>query len=137
MHTPAGFGGQGGRAVITDFWAMVFNPSSMDRLVHVVLGAFIQGAFFVMSISAYYVLRGRHLEFAKRSFAIALVFGAVCCVLIGVSGHSRGQMVARPQPAALAAMEGHLGSGPATVALCGMPDAKDGRAEWRTGIPSG
>src|SRR6266704_2144177 len=84
MHTPAGFEVQSGRAVITDFWAMVFNPSSVDRLVHVVLGAFIQGAFFVMSISAYYVLRGRHLEFAKRSFTIALVFGAVCCVLIGV-----------------------------------------------------
>src|SRR3954451_1340354 len=79
MHTPAGFDVQGGRAVITDFWAMVFNPSSMDRLAHVVLGAFIQGAFFVMSIAAYYVLRGRHLEFAKRSFTIALVFGAVCC----------------------------------------------------------
>src|SRR6267142_5679790 len=107
MHTPAGFEVQGGRAVITDFWAMVFNPSSMDRLAHVVLGAFLQGAFFVMSISAYYVLRGRHLEFAKRSFTIALVFGAVCCVLIGVSGHSQGKMVAQHQPAALAAMEGH------------------------------
>src|SRR5215475_4352632 len=45
MHTPAGFEIIDGRAVITDFWAVVFNPSSMNRLAHVILGAFIQGAF--------------------------------------------------------------------------------------------
>jgi cytochrome d ubiquinol oxidase subunit I len=137
MHTPAGFEVQGGRAVITDFWAMVFNPSSMDRLVHVVLGAFIQGAFFVMSIAAYYLLRGRHLEFAKRSFTIALVFGAACCVLIGVSGHSQGKMVARHQPAALAAMEGHFESGPAALNLFGIPDPKEGKVKYGVGIPGG
>src|SRR3954470_24744899 len=70
MHTPAGFEIVDGRAVITDFWAMVFNPSSMNRLVHVLLGSFIQGAFFVTSISAYYILRNRHLDFAKSSFSI-------------------------------------------------------------------
>src|SRR6267142_2300936 len=76
MHTPAGYeiefltspdGTQTSRAVITDFWAMVFNPSSVHRLIHVLLGAFLQGAFFVMSISAFYLLRNRHLDFAKRS----------------------------------------------------------------------
>src|SRR5438128_5847341 len=137
MHTPAGFEVQGGRAVITDFWAMVFNPSSVDRLVHVVLAAFLQGAFFVMSIAAYYVLRGRHLEFAKRSFTIALVFGAVCCVLIGVSGHSQGKMVAQHQPAALAAMEGHFESGPAALNLFGIPDAREGKVKYGIGIPGG
>src|SRR5215211_2269870 len=75
QHTPAGFEVVNGRAVITDFWAMLFNPSSMQRLIHVLLGAFIQGSFFVMSISAFYVLKRRHLEFAKRSFTIALFFG--------------------------------------------------------------
>src|SRR5438552_4202872 len=55
MHTPAGFEVQGGRAVITDFWAMVFSPSSMDRLVHVVLGAFILGSYFVLRIAVYSV----------------------------------------------------------------------------------
>lgn len=137
MHTPAGFEVQDGRAVITDFWAMVFNPSSIDRLVHVVLGAFIQGAFFVMSISAYYVLRERHLEFANRSFTIALIFGAVSCVLIGVSGDSQGRMVAHQQPAALAAMEGHFESGPATLNLFGIPDVNEGRVKYGIGIPGG
>ena len=48
------------RAEIVDFWAMVFNPSSVNRLIHVWLGAFILGAFFVMSISAWYLLKNRH-----------------------------------------------------------------------------
>src|SRR5947209_7441464 len=56
------------RAVITDFWAVILSRVSMVRLLHTVLGAYIQGAFFVMSISAWYVLRGRHLDFAKKSF---------------------------------------------------------------------
>src|SRR5262249_30670206 len=106
-------------------------------LVHVVLGAFLQGAFFVMSIAAYYVLRGRHLEFAKRSFTIALVFGAVCCVLIGVSGHAQGRMVAQHQPAALAAMEGHFESGPAALNLAGLPDPEEGTVKYGVGIPGG
>src|SRR5205809_745000 len=96
-----------------------------------------QGAFFVMSIAAYYLLRGRHLEFAKRSFTIALVFGAVCCVLIGVSGHSQGKMVAQHQPAALAAMEGHFESGPAALNLFGIPDPKEGKVKYGVGIPGG
>src|SRR5262245_50527256 len=137
MHTPAGFEVVGGRAVITDFWAMVFNPSSMNRLVHVVLGAFIQGAFFVMSIAAYFVLRGRHLEFAKRSFTLALIFGAVSCVLMGISGHLQGRAVAKHQPAKLAAMEGHFESGPAAMNLVGIPDAKEGKVKYGVGIPGG
>ena len=107
MQTPAGHVIVDGRAVIESFWGMVFNPSSMHRLTHVVLGCFIQGAFFVMSISAFYVLRGRHLDFAKRSFTIALLFGGVCVLLMGVSGHTQAKAVARNQPAKMAALEGH------------------------------
>jgi cytochrome d ubiquinol oxidase subunit I len=145
MHTPAGYeleivtnpdGTQVTRAVINDFWGMVFNPSSVDRLVHVVLGAFIQGAFFVMSISAYYVLKRRHLDFAKRSFTVALFFGGVSCVAIAVSGHSQGRVVARNQPAALAALEGHFETGPATLYLFGALDAPNKKVHG-IGIPGG
>jgi cytochrome d ubiquinol oxidase subunit I len=68
------------RAEIIDFWAMVFNPSSMARLSHVMVGAFILAAFFVMSICAYYIIKGRHIEFAKRAFKIALIFGMLSSV---------------------------------------------------------
>src|SRR5436190_8967475 len=132
MHTPAGYeievltnpdGSQISRAVINDFWAMVFNPSSVHRLIHVLLGAFLQGAVFVMSISAYYLLGGRHLDFAKNSFRIALVFGAMSSLAIGLSGHEQGRALAHNQPATLAAMEGHFKSGPATLYLFGAVDA--------------
>jgi cytochrome d ubiquinol oxidase subunit I len=112
------------RAEITDFWAMVFNPSSMHRLGHVLLGAFILGAFFVMSISAWYLLKGRHEEFARRSFIIALVVGTVTSWGELASGHSQAQMVAHQQPAKLAAFEGHFetGEGGTGMYVAGWPD---------------
>jgi cytochrome d ubiquinol oxidase subunit I len=122
QHTPAGFEVQDGRAVILDFWGMVFNPSSMHRLVHVLLGAFILGAFFVMSISAWYVLRRRHLEFARRSFILAMLFGTVSTVAIGLSGHVQARTVAHTQPAKLAAFEGHFETKAAPLYLVGWPD---------------
>ncbi len=141
MHTPAGYELEGTgpetRAVITDFWTMVLNPSSVDRLIHVVLGAFIQGAFFVMSISAYYLLRRRHLEFAKRSFSVALIFGCIACLAIGASGHSQGRIVAKNQPAALAALEGHYHTGPADLHLFGIPNPKEKRIDASIVIPGG
>lgn len=94
------------RAVIDDFWAMVFNPSSMDRLAHVLLGAWITGACLVLSVSAYYLLKKRHEDFAKRSIKIALVFLIFSIALQGLSGDRSACNVAEYQPAKLAAMEG-------------------------------
>jgi len=125
------------RAEITDFWALLFSPSSMHHLVHAVLGAFILGAFFVMSVSAWYVLRGRHLEFARRSFTLALVFGAVSSIAILVSGHLQGRMVAHEQPAKLAAFEGHFQSGPGDLHLFGWPDPDAKTVRGAVSIPGG
>ncbi|MBI3926637.1 MAG: cytochrome ubiquinol oxidase subunit I [Armatimonadetes bacterium] len=128
MQTPAGYRlvphGGGVRAEIHDFWAMIFNPSSMDRLVHVWLGCFILGAFFAMSIAAWYVLRQEHGELARRMFVIALWFGAISSTAMLASGDSNARMVARYQPAKLAAMEGHYttGEGPTRLFLFGWPD---------------
>jgi cytochrome d ubiquinol oxidase subunit I len=57
-----------GRAEVADFWSVVFNPSTVNRLTHTLIGAFVLGSFFIMSISAFYLLRRRHEEFARRSF---------------------------------------------------------------------
>lgn len=94
------------RAVIDDFWAMVFNPSSMDRLLHVLLGAWIAGACLVLSVSAYYLLKKRHEGFAKNSIKIALGFLIFSIALQGFSGDRSACNVAEHQPAKLAAMEG-------------------------------
>lgn len=94
------------RAVITDFWHVVFNPSSMVRFSHVVVGAFIQGAFLVLSVSAYYILKNKHIDFAHRSFRIALTVVAFASVGQLLIGHRHGEVVAEYQPAKLAAYEG-------------------------------
>lgn len=81
QQTPAGYHivgeGLAARAEITDFWAMVFNPSSVDRLSHVWIGSFLAGAFLVLSVNAWYILKNRHLAIAKPAFKIALVVAVV------------------------------------------------------------
>ena len=94
------------RAVITDFWAMVFNPSSMDRLVHTILACWLAGTFLVISISAYYLLKRRHLPFAKASLKIGLVVAAATTLLQFWSADETARGVAENQPAKFAAMEG-------------------------------
>jgi cytochrome d ubiquinol oxidase subunit I len=125
------------RAEIVDFWAMVFNPSTMHRLVHVWFGAFILGSFFVMSIAAWYVLKGRHQEFARRSFTGALLLGTFASLGQLVSGHFNADMVAHHQPAKLAAFEGHFhtGEGGSALHVVGWPDEENRRVRFGIAIP--
>ncbi|MCL4129519.1 UNVERIFIED_CONTAM: hypothetical protein GTU68_048075 [Idotea baltica] len=110
MHTPVAYEivGEGvdRMAQITDFWEMVFNPSSMIRFLHAVVGAFLQGGFLVLSVSAYYLLKDKYVEFAQRSFTIALIFVTATSLLQPILGHTHAQVVAKYQPAKLAAFEG-------------------------------
>jgi cytochrome d ubiquinol oxidase subunit I len=110
------------RAEVVDYWKVIFNPSFLDRYIHTLIGAFIMGAFFVMSISAYYLLRKRHEDFARRSFSGALLFATVFSLAQLISGDSNARMVAYQQPAKLAAIEGHFHTGPADLSLIGLPD---------------
>lgn len=125
------------RAEIVDFWQVVFSPSTMDRLVHVWFGAFILGAFFVMSISAWYLLKGHHREFAKRSFKGGLLLGAVASVAQLMSGHFNAEMVAQYQPAKMAAFEGHFTteSGGTPLYLFGWPDQESRTVKGGVAIP--
>ncbi|MEM9657437.1 MAG: cytochrome ubiquinol oxidase subunit I [Planctomycetota bacterium] len=126
------------RAEVTDFWAMVLNPSTAHRLTHVLLGCFVMGAFFVLSVCAWYLLKNRYVDFAKRSFIGALLLATISSIAIAISGHRQAQMVYRYQPAKLATFEGHYNSdGPADLTLFGIPDAENGRVEMRVAIPGG
>jgi cytochrome d ubiquinol oxidase subunit I len=110
MQTPAGYkivthNGME-RAEITDFWQLVFNPSSMDRLFHTLCGAWQAGAFLVVSVSAWYLLKQRHLDFARASLKVGLTVALVASLLQLVSGDSSARGVAKNQPEKLAAFEG-------------------------------
>ena len=114
QQTPAGFhivgNGMKARAEITDFWAMVFNPSSLQRLSHVLVGAFLAGSFLVLSVHAYYLLKNRHIEISKKAFKIALVLASISGILQLITGHTSAEGVSVNQPAKLAAFEGHFDS---------------------------
>jgi cytochrome d ubiquinol oxidase subunit I len=114
QQTPAGYHivGQGmnARAEITDFWAMVFNPSSVDRMLHVWIGAILAGAFLVLSVNAWYILHKKHLDIARPTFKIALVVATIFSLLQLWVGDRSAEGVSKYQPAKLAAMEGHFDS---------------------------
>lgn len=112
MQTPAGFHivGEGllARAEITDFWAMVFNPSAMVRLGHTLVGTWLAGAFLVISVSAYYLYKNKYLDFAKSSLKIALGVATVSVMLQLYLGDQSAKIAAVHQPAKLAAFEGQF-----------------------------
>lgn len=141
QQTPTGYHvvgeGMNARAEIIDFWAMVFNPSSIDRLTHVYLGAFLAGTFLVMSIMAYYILKERHLDMAKKGFKISLVLATIASLAQLLSGHSSAEVVAEHQPAKLAAMEGHFeAEAPADLYILGWVD-KESKETTGLALPGG
>ncbi len=140
MQTPAGFQIEGegytARAVITDFWAMVFNPSSMTRLFHTVIGCWLAGAFIVISVGAYYLLKNRHLQFSKICLKIGLSVSLVACILQLITGDSSGRIVAKYQPAKLAAMEGlYKTRQGAPLSIWGLPNSKTQTLDYAIEIP--
>ncbi len=140
MQTPAGFEIEGegihARAIITDFWAMVFNPSSMDRLIHVILGCWLAGAFLVISISAYYLLKKRDQAFALTSLKVALPFALITCGLQLISGDRSGRVVADHQPLKLAALEGKFKTEKsAPLTLFGIVNTKEKRVDYALEVP--
>lgn len=141
QQTPAGYHivgeGMNARAEIVDFWAMVFNPSSIDRLTHVWIGAFLSGAFLVLSVHAYYIIHNRYVEISKKAFKIALVVATVFSLSQLFTGHKSADGVATNQPAKLAAFEGHFDSlAPADMYIMGWVDKENQKVKGLA-IPGG
>jgi cytochrome d ubiquinol oxidase subunit I len=130
MQTPAGYKivthNGVARAEITDFWQLVFNPSMVERLSHVVVGAWSTGAFLVVSVSAWYLLKKRHLEFARASLKVGLTVALLASLLQAVTGHTSAQGVGKNQPAKLAAFEGlYETTSNAPLTIVGWVDEKN------------
>jgi cytochrome d ubiquinol oxidase subunit I len=94
------------RAVIDDFGAAILNRSALARLCHTVLACWITGSFLVIAVSAWWLLRGRHVESARASLKIGLVVATLACLLQMKSADTTARGVARDQPTQLAAFEG-------------------------------
>lgn len=136
MQTPVGYEIQGGRAVLTDFWAATFNPSTVPRYLHTICGAFITGAFFMAAVSAHMFLKGRYEDLAKRSLKIALVVGFISSVAQLGLGHYHAIQVALTQPEKLATFEGlYETQKNAPAIIFGIPDEKNDRIIAAIKIP--
>ncbi|QEC69883.1 cytochrome ubiquinol oxidase subunit I [Panacibacter ginsenosidivorans] len=141
QQTPAGYHivghGLEARAEITDFWAMVFNPSSVDRVLHVWIGAFLAGSFLVISIASYYILKNRYVEFAKKAFGIGLTVALLSSYAQFFAGKASAEIVAKYQPVKLATIEGHFdSSASADMYLFGYIDTKN-KTTHGVAIPGG
>jgi cytochrome d ubiquinol oxidase subunit I len=123
QQTPAGFHlvGQGlsMRAEIVDFWAMVFNPSTIQRFTHTIFASWTAAAFLFVSVNAYYLLKNRHKVMATKSIKIGAIVILITSLLMLMTGHFSSIEVAKYQPAKLAAFEGHWKTGPADMYLLG------------------
>ena len=124
------------RAELTDFWAAVFNPSTLPRYLHTVSAAVLTSALFIAGVSAYYLLKGRHREFARRSLQIGLVAAAVFSLVVPVVGHFHSVQVARTQPAKLAAFEGLFETEQgAALVLWGFPNVEERTLRFEISLP--
>jgi len=149
MQTPAGYtiNAQAGRAELTDFWAAVFNPSTLIRYDHTMAAAMVCGAFFMAGAAAYVLRRatraapppgaGPVQAMARRALAVALVVGLVASILVVVpSGDGHARQVARTQPEKFAAIEGlYRSQTGAPLTLFGVPWGEPPEVKARIAVP--
>src|SRR5664280_2815905 len=107
MQNPVGaqFNPDTMRMELTSFWDLLFNPTAQSKFVHTVSAGYVTGAVFMLAISAYYLLNGRHVAFAKRSIIVASAFGLASALSVVVLGDESGYTITENQKMKLAAIE--------------------------------
>ena len=125
------------RMELTDFWAVLFNPDAQAKFVHTVSAGYVTGAMFVLSISAWYLLRGRDIEFARRSYRVAAAFGLASVLSVIVLGDESGYTVGEAQQTKMAAIEAmwETDPAPAPFNLVAWPNEAEQKNDWVVQIP--
>jgi cytochrome d ubiquinol oxidase subunit I len=139
MQTPAGYQIIDGKFVATDFWEAILNPSSITRMNHMTVASFETSAFVVAGISAYFLLKGKHVSLFRRSLGIALIMAALFAPLQIYFGDESGRQVFHHQPAKMAAIEAHWETnteGGAAFAAIAFPDMENERNLFELSIPN-
>lgn len=139
MQNPVGaeFNYQTMRMEMTDFWAIVFNPDAQAKFVHTVSAGYVTGAMFVLSISSWYLLKGRDIEFAKRSFRVASAFGLASVLSVIVLGDESGYTVGEAQQTKMAAIEAMWETEPAPASFTAIawPNQAESKNDWAVEVP--
>jgi cytochrome bd ubiquinol oxidase subunit I len=136
MQTPAGFAIEGGRFVPVDWWKIVFNPSFPNRILHMVLAAYLTTCFVVAGVSAWQLWKGKAVEHARKAFSMAMWFAAIVAPMQIVAGDLQGLAVLDQQPTKLAAIEGHWETrAGAPLILFAVPNEDEERNDYEVAIP--
>lgn len=136
MQTPSGAVLEHGRFVVTDWYKVIFNPSVISRFIHMLLAAYITTLFVIMAVSAFYLLKKKHIEFSKTcmKFSTSILLALVVAQI--VMGDEAGLIDYQYQPVKTAAMEGnwHTQKG-APLVLIAYPDMQQEKNRWEISIP--
>ena len=123
MQNPVGmhFNPDTARNEMVNFWEVLFNPNAITKFIHTIYSSYIVAAIFVVGISAWYLLKNREIVFAKKSIAVAAIFGLIFSILTIVTGDESAREVAKSQPMKFAAMEGlYYGTNNAPLIAAGI-----------------
>jgi cytochrome d ubiquinol oxidase subunit I len=139
MQNPVGsaFNAQTMRMETTSFSEVFFNPVAQAKFVHTVSAGYVLGAMFVLSISAWYLLRGRNVDFAKRSMTVAASFGLAAALSVVVLGDESGYAVSENQKMKMAAIEAmwETEPAPASFTVFGIPDVEQRTTHFALHVP--
>lgn len=139
MNYPVGaeFNFETMRMELTSFYELFFNPVAQVKFVHTVGAGYVTATIFVLAVSSYYILRGRDLAFARRSFAVAAGFGLASILSVIVLGDQSGFVTGQVQKVKLAAMEAEWETHepPSSFTIFGVPDQEEQRTKAKVSIP--
>jgi cytochrome bd ubiquinol oxidase subunit I len=139
MQNPVGseFNFETMRMEMVSFSELVLNPVAQVKFVHTVAAGYTTGAMFVLGVSAYYLLKGRDIAFARRSFAVAASFGMASVISVIVLGDESGYELGEVQKVKLAAIESewHTEEAPAAFTLFGIPNQETMQTDYAIKIP--
>lgn len=139
MQNPVGayFDFQTMRMEVSSFYDILFNPVAQAKFVHTISAGYVTGAMFVLSISAYFLLKNKHHAFAKRSMTVAVSFGLASALSVVVLGDESGYVSNANQKMKLAAMEAmwHTEKAPAALTVFGIPDEKNMNTRFAIDVP--
>ncbi len=139
MQNPIGseFNFETMRMELTSFGEVIFNPVAQSKFVHTVSAGYVTGSVFVLAISAWYLLKGRNVEFAKRSMTVAASFGLASALSVVVLGDESGYTATEHQKMKIAAIEAawETEEPPADFTLIGIPSLEDRKTHYEIKIP--
>jgi cytochrome d ubiquinol oxidase subunit I len=139
MQNPVGakFNPDTMRMEVTDFMEVLFNPVAQANFVHTISAGFVTGAMFVLSVSAFYLIKARHSEIAKRSLTVAASFGLASALSVVVLGDESGYTAGEHQKMKIAAIEAmwDTEAPPASFTVFGLPDLANRRTSYEVKVP--